>query len=96
MNSGRVVLMTGAAGGIGTALVDRFLSDDDDAVVAADLDADTGHGCGRIINFSSASVYSGVAEQVAFVAAKAVFLASPGAVCGSGRIINVDGGSAKH
>lgn len=157
MNSSRAVLITGAAGGIGTALVDRFLSNDD-SVLAADLDMDvlkswrmrwpenarldtvaadvcseedgdrvahlvcerfgridvlincagyfpildfdamtteqwrhiidvnlTGtylmtravvplmkeQGSGRIVNFSSGSVYSGVADQVAYVAAKA-------------------------
>jgi NAD(P)-dependent dehydrogenase (short-subunit alcohol dehydrogenase family) len=157
MNSNRVVLITGAAGGIGTALVGRFLSNND-TVLAADLHEEvlegwrqrwpqdarivtaaadvcseedvervarlvrerfgrldvlincagyfpvldfeamttaqwrriidvnlTGtylmtralvplmkeQGSGRIINFSSASIYTGVAEQVAYVAAKA-------------------------
>jgi NAD(P)-dependent dehydrogenase (short-subunit alcohol dehydrogenase family) len=157
MNSNRVVLITGAAGGIGTALVGRFLSNND-TVLATDLDEEvldgwrprwpqdarivtaaadvcseedvervarlvrerfgrldvlincagyfpvldfeamttaqwrriidvnlTGtylmtralvplmkeQGSGRIINFSSASIYTGVAEQVAYVAAKA-------------------------
>jgi NAD(P)-dependent dehydrogenase (short-subunit alcohol dehydrogenase family) len=39
MRKDRVVLITGAAGGIGTVLVDRFLANGD-TVIAADLDQD--------------------------------------------------------
>lgn len=39
MNDNRAVLITGAAGGIGTVLVDRFL-DNDDTVIATDIATD--------------------------------------------------------
>lgn len=39
MNDNRAVLITGAAGGIGTVLVDRFL-DNDDTVIATDIRQD--------------------------------------------------------
>lgn len=39
MRTGRVVLVTGAAGGVGSELVDRFLSNGD-TVVASDVDQD--------------------------------------------------------
>jgi len=76
MKSNRVVLITGAAGGIGTALVDRFLANDD-TVIAADLHKDVLDDWrarwpqdARIVTVA-ADVCSGVAEQVAYVASKA-------------------------
>jgi NAD(P)-dependent dehydrogenase (short-subunit alcohol dehydrogenase family) len=89
----RVVVITGAAGGIGSVLVDRFLANGD-TVIATDA---TKEHLEQLVSSRNAGqrLITSPAEAEDLVG-PVFFLASPDSDFISGQILNVDGGMTTH